>query len=94
MRAREIIDLLIAGGADVNHRNKFGQTALSSALENCMFGLTELLLAVGAERDPSLFQQIKDPNIRAHLEAPLTLQLMCHYTVWLTGHRALLCPLK
>ena len=45
----EIVKLLLAHGADVNHHNKAGQTALSLAIKHNYNDLIVLLKAAGAK---------------------------------------------
>ena len=47
-----IVELLVAKGATVNHRNKHGFTALHAAASNNHAGVAEFLLGKGAQVDP------------------------------------------
>jgi uncharacterized protein len=47
-QARQVLRALLARGADVNAKNKFGNTALLDATRNGLRGAAELLLAHGA----------------------------------------------
>jgi len=43
-----LIDLLLQAGIDPNYKNRFGETPLLHAVENCDIKLTEKLLKAGA----------------------------------------------
>jgi ankyrin repeat protein len=56
-RQLAVLDLLIAHGADVNHRDAQGNTVLIAAVQQCPLAVFEKLVAAGAEPNPVNAQQ-------------------------------------
>ncbi|HSX60705.1 MAG TPA: ankyrin repeat domain-containing protein [Tahibacter sp.] len=56
-RQLAVLDLLIAQGADVNHRDAQGNTVLIAAVQQCPLAVFEKLVAAGAEPNPVNAQQ-------------------------------------
>lgn len=52
----DIFDLLISSGADIDHMDFDGNTALTLAVKGCRIGTTKMLLARGAKRELKNYQ--------------------------------------
>ncbi|WP_347219117.1 ankyrin repeat domain-containing protein [Chryseobacterium sp.] len=65
---KDLVELLIEAGADINVQNKYGKTALAKAISNnrTNYELIELLLQNGADSTIQENYMKDDPRVKSH----------------------------
>jgi uncharacterized protein len=68
-KAMEVVDLLLAAGADPSHRNREGRTAADRARQRGMLDVAQRLVAAGAPAEPAPLETAMDLDDRARFDA-------------------------